>query len=141
MHIVPLKEEHITQIEMQNGQHYISAFISPEMRAQLQAGMSFTALDGDTILGCAGVIEMWEGRAQAWAILSGKCGRNFVGIHRAVASFLSLKQYRRLEATADINFEPGHKWLKMLGFAAETERMKFYLPNGADATMYVRGIS
>lgn len=140
MRIVPLKQEHLERIDAQGAQEYVSSWITPEIKAELAGSMSFAAVDGDEVLGVGGVLEYWDGRAAAWAILSGNCGRQFVKIHRAVLAFLTLKKYRRLEATADVGFGPGHRWLEMLGFTLETPRMRGYMPNGADAAMYVRGI-
>lgn len=139
MQIVPLKKEHLDRIKVQGAQEYVSDWITPSVKADLENGMSFAAIDGDEVLGCAGVMEYWEGRAVAWAILSGNCGHRFAAIHRAVSTFLKLKDYRRLEATADCGFGPGHRWLKMLGFQLETAVMRGYLPTGGDASMYVRG--
>ena len=140
MQIVPLKQEHLDKVRMQGGQEYASQLLTPEAKAALEGGMSFSVIDGDEVLGCGGVVEYWDGRAAVWALLSGNCGRRFTAIHRAVATFFDLKRYRRLEATTATEFEAGHRWLKMLGFKMETERMRGYLPNGADASMYVRGI-
>lgn len=138
MNIVPLKAEHLERIQAQGAQEYVSSWITPQIKAELAGSNSFAAVDGDEVLGCAGVIEYWPGRAAAWAILSGNCGRNFVRIHRAVLAFFQLQTFRRLEATADVGFGPGHRWLEMLGFKLETDRMAGYMPDGSDAAMYVR---
>jgi hypothetical protein len=126
-------------MDLQGAQDYVSSWVTPAIKAELAQGMSFSAIDGDEVLACAGVLEFWPGRATAWAILSGRCGSRFRPIHRAVSRFLDL-QSGRIEATADIGFGPGHRWLQMLGFKVETECMKAYMPNGADAAMYVRGV-
>ena len=140
MQIVPLKKEHLDKINAQGAQDYVSTWITSDMKKELAAGNSFSVIDGGEVLGCGGIVEFWKERACVWAILSGNCGSRFVVIHRAVAGFLSLQDYRRLEATADVNFGAGQRWLEMLGFRLETPVMKHYLPNGADAAMYVRGV-
>lgn len=141
MKIVPLKQEHLDRIEIQGAHAYVSGWLTEAIKKEMEKGMSFAAIDGDNVLGCAGIIDYWPGRSAAWAILSGTCGRNFVAIHRAVQSFLSLKTYGRLEATADVDFGAAHRWLEMLGFKLETEKMPGYLPNGGGAAaMYVMGV-
>lgn len=139
MQIVPLNKGHLDSIRIQDRHVYISGWMDDATKSELVRGSSFAAIDGEKVLGCAGVLEYWEGRAAAWAFLSGDCGRHFVGIHRAVLSFLDLNKYRRLEATADVGFNAANKWLQMLGFTLETPEMKNYMPNGAAAAMYVRG--
>lgn len=140
MRIVPLEQWHLEKIDAQQEHKYVQAWITPAVKEELAAGMSFAAVDGDKIFGCAGVLEYWPGRMGAWAYLSGDCGRHFVRIHRAVQSFLEMSDYARIEAAAAIGFGPGHRWLELLGFTVETPVMRGYLPNGADATMYVRGV-
>lgn len=138
VNIVPMKKFHLDRLHAQGAQEYVSAWITDDVKRELEHGMSFAAVDGDRVLGCAGVVEYWNGRAAAWAILGSNLGRQFVAVHRAVKTFLDLSDYKRLEATTDIGFCNGHRWLEMLGFAQETERMPAYLPNGGDAAMYVR---
>lgn len=140
MRIIPLTKEHLDRIQAQDAQEYVSAWITDQIKAELTQGMSFAAVEGDEVLCCAGILEYWEGRAAAWAVIAGNLGRRFIPIHRAAESFLKDSSYRRLEATADIGFCNGHRWLEMLGFKLETPVMKNYLPTGGDAAMYVRGI-
>ena len=140
MNIVPLTKEHLDKINAQGAQDYVSSWITTEMKEELARSNAFAAVENGEVLGCGGVIEFWKDRASVWAILSGNCGPHFVKMHRAVSKFLTLADYRRLEATADVNFGPGQRWLEMLGFRLETPVMKHYLPNGADAAMYVRGV-
>lgn len=140
MRIEPLKKAHLDHINMQEAQKYVADWMTPEIAAQLQQQLSFAAVEGDEVLGCGGVIEMWEGRAVAWAMLAGNIGNRFLLIHRAVKKFFDTVDYRRIEATVDVGFNPGVRWVEMLGFRLETERMKGFLPNGADAAMYVKGV-
>lgn len=138
MQIVPLTRAHLDQIEAQGNQEYVSSWMTPAIKEQLEQSLAFAAVEGDQVLGCGGMVEYWEGRAAAWAILSGKCGKQFMAIHRAVKKFFELHQPNRLEAVTDATFGPGHRWLQMLGFTLETEQMPGYLPNGNAAAMYVR---
>lgn len=140
MRIVPLKKWHLDNLDMQESQLYIAKWLTPEMKACLENSLSFAGMDGERVLGCAGIIEMWEGRGAVWSMLSGSIGRQFVAVHRAVSGFLDASHYRRLEATVDVGFEEGVRWIEMLGFRLETPCMKGYLPNGGDAAMYVRGV-
>lgn len=138
--IVPFKREHLEKIKAAGTADFISSWINPGVVGELERNMSLTAIDGDEVLCVAGVVEYWEGRAAAWAMLADNIGRRFIPVHRAVNNFLDMCDYKRLEATTAVGFCNGHRWLEMLGFKLETERMAAYLPNGDDAAMYVRGI-
>lgn len=97
----------------------------------LRAGPAFTALHGETVLACAGVVEVWAGRALAWALIAEDAGRHMLGIHRAVSGFLMQAPYRRIEATVDEGFEAGHRWLRLMGFVLETPNgMRGFNPDG-----------
>ena len=84
-----------------------------------------------------GVEPQWENRAIAFALISGAAGPYFWAIHSAVRNFLNSTPYRRIEATVDVGFEQGHRWIKMLGFEIEGY-MKAYRPDGADMLLYAR---
>lgn len=140
MRIVPLKRWHLEHIDMQDAQDYVAKWLTPEIKQAIEDTLAFAAVDGERVLACSGVIEMWEGRGVAWAMLARDLGAKFVGVHRAVATFLDASNFRRIEATADAGFVEGERWLKKLGFRLETPVMKGYLPNGGDASMWVRGV-
>jgi hypothetical protein len=140
MQVVPLELWHLDQIDAQGAQDYISRWITPEIQNSLAAGLAFAAVEGDEILACAGVIQVWEGRGIIWAVLSGNIGRRFIAVHRASLRFLDMCFVRRIEAIVDTSFAPGVRWVEMLGFRLETECMRGYLPTGGDAAMYVRGV-
>lgn len=138
MRIVPLKRWHLDNIEMQDAQDYVARWLTPEIKNVMENTCAFAAMDGERVLGCAGVIEMWEGRGAVWSMLGKDLGKQFIGVHRAVKSFLDNSRFRRLEATVDVGHEEGERWIKMLGFTLETPDMPLYLPNGGNAAMYVR---
>jgi hypothetical protein len=138
MRIVPLKRCHLDSIDMQDAQDYVARWVTPEIKAMLENTCAFAAVDGTKVLACSGLLEMWEGRALAWAMLAKDLGNQFVGVHRAVKTFLDNSHYNRIEATVDVGFDEGVRWIEMLGFNLETPEMKAYLPNGRAAAMYVR---
>lgn len=138
MNIVPFQAEHIERMRIQDAQAYSLAWVDDEQARSLEGIPSFTALDGDVVLGSAGVLPIWENRALAWAYLSSDIGPYFVAIHRAVKRFLDACPYRRVEAAVDIDFAAGHRWMRMLGFRREAERMVAYRPDGGDMALYAR---
>jgi len=59
-------------------------------------------------------------------------------VHRLVHYVLDNCPLRRVEAYVDFEFEPGHRWARMLGFKLEAPRMKCHRPDGGDSALYAR---
>lgn len=141
MRIVAFRPEHVRALELQDAQQYFSGLVSGVEYglALAQTGHAFTAMDGDRVIGCSGCVECWDNRAMAWALISKDAGRHMVGIHKAVAGFLAGAKWRRIEATVDVGFEAGMRWMAMLGFKQETpEPMRGYRPDGGDCYLFSR---
>lgn len=101
------------------------------------AGLAWTALDGERVIGVGGLLPEWHNRAVAWTMLSGDIGHHFSAVHRATKNFLVRSPYRRIEAHVDVGFEPGIRWMRMLGFEFEVY-LKAFRPDGADMLQFVR---
>lgn len=140
MRIEVFKPEHLDRLRLQPAQAYFSReFSQPGYASLLGRGPAFTALDGDTVLGCGGAAELWPGRACVWSLLSDSAGPHMRAIHRAVSGFIDQLPYRRIEALVDAGFEPGHRWVKLLGFACETpDGMQSFTPDGRHVFLYAR---
>jgi|DEB0MinimDraft_4_1074332.scaffolds.fasta_scaffold00681_2 hypothetical protein len=136
--VVPFTPAHLGMIKLQKLQMQLSDWVSHEQASALSQYPSYTAFDDDTPLGAAGIVPLWQGRAQAWAFLSEMGPKNFLRCHYAVKKFLDGCYVNRLEISVDCDFPQAHKWAKMLGFEMECERMKQYSPDGQDCALYVR---
>lgn len=93
--------------------------------------------DGRPIF-CGGAVELWAGRFVVWAYVSIDAGAYFLGVHRAVKEFLDALPARRMETAVACDFPQGHRWVRMLGFRMEAERMEAYSPSGEDHALYAR---
>lgn len=139
MIVVPYKAEHLTGILVQDSQQYLRGYLNPAHAEAVEAYPAFTALDGNRVLGCAGILPLWNGRAQSWAFLAGGLERHFISIHRAVKRYLDVCGVRRIECAVDVGFEEGHRWAEMLGFKRETpEPMLGYREDGGACFLYAR---
>lgn len=138
MHIIPFEPVHLRSLVLQEAQAWMSPMLKDDYGKYLKdAGPCFTAEVDNRILVCSGLVNIWENRAQAWALMSADAGQHFVRIFRAIRSFLELQDTRRIEATVDADFEQGHRLMRMLGFQLETpEPMRAYLPDGRDCCLY-----
>jgi hypothetical protein len=139
MEIVPYKAEHLEALKLQEAQQDLSGFVTPADAKALEQGDAYTAMDGDEVLVCAGVMPIWKGRGMAWAYVSQNAGRRMLALTRAVQRFFEVAQYDRIEAAVEENFKAGHRWARLLGFKCETpEPMAKFLPNGSAARLYAR---
>lgn len=138
MNIIPFQPIHLELLMLQPGQSYARQYFGQQKYAEtLMAGPAFTAMEDDRVLCMAGVLPYWEGRAEAWALLSGGLTRHFVRIHRAVLRFLETSDIRRIETAVDANFPEAIIWAEKLGFKCEG-LMPGYTPEGRDCLRYAR---
>lgn len=138
MIVVPYRAEHMSAIDAQAGQAYVGAWVTPDLAKALEGTDAFTGMVDGRVIIVAGLVQQWHGRALTWAYLDRNAGEHMVAIHKAVKRYLDLQVGMRIEATVDCEFEPGHRWVRMLGFELECERMKRYLPTGGDSALYAK---
>lgn len=136
MKVVPYKAEHLLDLQLQEGQLYCGPAVTPEYARYLETQWAFTGLDGERVVCVGGVCEIWANRAIAWMLIDRDAGAHFVAIHKAAQRMLELAPYARIEADTPCEFEPGHRWLKMLGFQLEAERMRAHRVDGGDSALY-----
>lgn len=136
--VVKFTPEHLDRLDEQEATAYLRPYLRPEHVQALAAGQSYTALAGERVVACAGVVEHWPGRGEAWAYLDRDCRRHFLAITNAVRRFLDVCPLRRVEAVVDVEFPAGHRWVRALGFALEAPRMAAYRPDGGDCALYAR---
>lgn len=106
-------------------------------RSLQQAGPCYSAFVGNQVIACAGIVEIWTGRAQVWSLLSDQMPQYRKTIHRAVQQFLAGYRVRRLECIVDPRSAAAVRWARHLGFKYEST-MRRYTPGGEDQFMMVR---
>lgn len=130
MKIIPFRPEHLDELPGQYAPGHGVALAA--------AGPAYSAVDGNAVIACAGLMKQWDERAIAWAIMAAETGRHMLAITRAVKRGMALHPFRRIEAAVRADFEAGHRWMEMLGFSVEAPRMEAYTPDGADAVLYAK---
>jgi len=139
MKIVDFEAKHLMSIKLQDAQRYEGSCIDQVLADQIVGSYAFTALEGDDVVGCGGIAELYTGRGLCWTYISQSAKpRNFLMVHRAVQAAIKNCPIKRLEMTVDCEFSQGHRWANQLGFTLETSRMRHYRPDGGDCAMYVR---
>lgn len=141
MRVEAYRPEHLHALELQQAQAHFRGDVDSEAYARALAipRHSFTALDGDRVIACAGCVEIWDNRAMAWALVSKDAGQHLLGVHRAVHGFLMAAKWRRVEAYVDVGFEPGMRWMRLLGFELDTPvPVRAFRPDGGDCFLFSR---
>lgn len=138
MKVIPFKREHLRNMILQQRQRGMELLLNDELYAVMENPASFTGIDGDEVLVCAGVLEVAPGRGQAWAYVSDNVGSRMTEITYAARRYFQIAPYRRIEADVDCNFEAAHRWVRLLGFEMEAPRRKSFTPDGRDCALYAR---
>lgn len=95
-------------------------------------------LDGKPIA-AGGLVELWKGRAHAWALLGKEAKDHLLPITRAIRKHLARVPYKRVEMAVDAGFPQAIHWAFMLGFECETpEPMRAYSPEGRACYLFAR---
>lgn len=143
MKIVPFEPAHLRAVEPQCAQGDFAAYadaVDPALVAV--PSMAFTALDGTDVTGCAGVVELWPGVGQAWAVLSERALAEPVALTRCVqrelARISAARGLRRVQATVADGHGAGARWLAFLGFEVEGLLVNYGPGGTGDHWMYGR---
>lgn len=137
--IQPFKAEHLSKIKLQHWQASAQAeFANPDYGKVLENSYAYSLVDGDTVLCSAGIMDIWPGRAMAWALVGEDAGKRFFEIHRNVSAALRLHPAKRIEMAVHVDFKEAHRWAKLLGMHCECDSMQAYAPDGSNHSLYVR---
>lgn len=139
MKMIDYHPDHPTRLKLQPSQEYLRAYCADESYRKFInfKGNSFSFVDGDDVLACAGVIPLWEGRGEAWTLLGANLKRHFLWIHHRVVGYLEGAQIRRIEANIAADDPAAQQWIEYLGFKFEG-LMPAYWPGGRTAMRYAR---
>ena len=137
--IYDMAPEHLHRIQVQPSQEAGLALDEQYAAMCIQAGSCITLVEHDTseVLMCAGAARKWDNSWMIWSVVSKLAGRRMILLRRACELMLQTLS-GRLEAAVDPEFEAGHRWAKIMGFYLEVPRARRFLPDGRDASVYVR---
>lgn len=137
MDVRPFHVEHLKAMQLQPSQAGRAHLLKGEVLDFLSGLEAYTAFVGDKPMACCGLVDIWPGRAMAWAFIAEDVGRHMVGVTKAVRRFLDLKAPRRCEMYVDAGFEPGYRWAELLGFTREGY-LRAFDADGRDQVLYAR---
>jgi len=134
---VPFEAWHIDVLMQDEASAGLRFHHDPLVLKYLEKGNSWTLLHDDLPILCGGTLQQWEGRHTGWAFLNSKTGEHMLAVTRRARRIMG-EAKGRIECTVRKDFSEGHRWVRMLGFHAETYVLKQYGPDGADHVGYVR---
>lgn len=137
--IVAFRPEHLTRLRLQATQASAQSLLTIDHGEQIAScrGIARSAmLDGEP-LACAGLIELWQGRAYAWAYIAEHAKNHFKAVHRAVNSALTASNWRRIEMAVDVRDPGAKRWASHLGFEFEGVARK-WTTDGRDVEIWAR---
>ena len=93
-------------------------------------------IDGACV-GAGGLRPIWEGRANAWALIGRDASPALVAITKKLRFVLATWPGRRIEMTVRSNFLPGCRLATLLEFKREARLLGFF-PDGSAAELFAR---
>ena len=103
-------------------------------------GPAYTAVLGETVIGCAGVILMWHGMGVVWMTLSETAALYRIWLtrtaRRALADIMRAHGLHRLEAVVRADNERNSKWIEAMGFKPEGGIAHAYTEDRQDVIRY-----
>lgn len=129
MRIVPFIPEHAAALRLREFDELCLAGLGPRLdRAALwrfyhAAGPGFTALAGEEVVACGGVVLVRPGEGEGWALTGPSVPRHALSFHRAFVRLLpAVMEECGLARVATLVHE-GHaasrRWLRRLGFTEQ----------------------
>lgn len=133
------RPEHLNSLVLQPSQASTYADFSNNGYGEaLATHESYTGFVDERVAICVGMIEIWEGRAELWALIAHDIGaKSMHSLHYTAKAWLAQCKYRRVEAHCDAEFGQAHRWLRLLGFEYEGPLAK-YTPDGRDCLRFAR---
>lgn len=127
------------RVNIQSAQQYMCELgdLDLDLTDLSEKGLAWTLEDDGEVLACGGLVPVWNGRFNAWLIVSKNAGRRMTTFYRSIESIMGDLEYRRIEAFVDVGFDAGIRLVKMLGFELESYK-RAYRPDGADMLEFVR---
>lgn len=144
MRIVPYEPWHFRAIELRDYEKAFQTMLAtPDGYPELLQGLAFTFIEEKPVA-CIGVLELWPGVGEAWLSLSkrfeiGRPSRRWAALSRLIKVEFdkAMMSHHRIQTAIPLDFEPGHRFVRHLGFEDEGLRRK-YGPDGSDYLAFVR---
>lgn len=112
MKIVPFDAWHLAAITPQEAQHG-----EVEYGEAAEYGDAYAATVEGVPVAVGGLVDLGNGTAYAWALLSTEAGPHLLRITREIRFRLDQSPFARIEMAVDAKFLHGCRWAERLGFS------------------------
>jgi len=137
--IIPFKAEHYLALLEQADVGPLAKSKAFVQELEANEGYAYTALAGETVIGCGGVKPFWPGVGEAWAVYPNDRKEYAMAIAKqtrlGLMFLMQEHKLRRVQAVVPVTYAVGMRFVRWLGFEMEG-RMRGYMPDGGDAYMY-----
>lgn len=136
---VPFAPEHLAQLSLQPIQAEIQGYLASVNADVLVGPSTWTALVDGRVVGCGGIMPLWSGVGQAWALIGTmprRCWPSATAFVRAtLLTAMDVRGYHRIQASVRTGFAAGARWAGRLGFDFEGTA-RAYDPARGDHDLY-----
>lgn len=135
--VIPARPFMAERLQLQSAQMLSGQAMTPAaIESAIKGGLALAAVEGDKVLGMAGIYEVWEDRGIAWALLGESPGARMVTLVRLMQRAIDVSLFRRIEADVLQSHKEGHRLMQLLGFRKEGERACYW--QGKDYALYAK---
>lgn len=125
--LIPARPWMAERLKLQAAQELTGQAMTPEsIEMAIEGGMALAGVDGDKIVGMAGIFERWSGVGLAWALLAEDFAAYRLSAFRIMKRALDVSPLVRVEAHVAAGHIEGERLLDHLGFAREGTMRKFW---------------
>jgi hypothetical protein len=141
MQVVPVKFSHIKELERLEGMFFTGVSDDAHVQLVLTNSVGYTLLEGETILGCGGMIMQWPGVGLMWLMATKAMRRRPRTLLRMSAAVLqeirSKHKIHRFQVFVDPAQSRHVRFVEALGFTLEG-RMIQHTVDRKDHLLYAR---
>lgn len=136
----PFKADHMIGVHWT--EEKLAALLGDRAFVTYEKHPGYSLFCGGSFVAAAGIIKLYQGVGEAWAIAGRPLSRPHVlAFHRNIARIMDGlardMKLRRLQAMVRESFAQSHLWVERLGFERESVLRRYGI-NGEDMTMYTR---
>lgn len=132
LYVMPYKPEHYMSIYKYAREWTLWGLPNPDQVAQnYMRGPGITGFCDQDVIACGGLVVLWKGVAEAWTVASPLVLKYPLFFHKHAKMFLEdcieMFHLDRVQCIVDVEFYASQKWVKSMGFKAESVMPKYFM--------------
>ncbi len=94
-------------------------------------GLAFTGYSGNHVIGCCGIVKLWDGHGEAWLLADSSITNHSKWAYRHIKTMMQQvidnMDLNRVQAAVKKDFPASIRFVEKLGFKAEGEMPEYFL--------------